>query len=116
MNPLSLAKEIGVPKSIVYEWRQGVREPSMENLLRLSDFFGVSLEYLTGIVKRTKTYGRTFLPTMTREEYFATSSFSHRYKPEMTGLVKALLERPEADKATLLQIQQMVADKLKDAK
>ena len=48
MNPLSLAKQIGVPKSIVYEWRQGVREPSMENLLRLSDFFGVSLEYLTG--------------------------------------------------------------------
>ncbi len=48
MNPLSLAKEIGVPKSIVYEWRQGVREPSMENLLRLSDYFGVSLEYLTG--------------------------------------------------------------------
>ena len=24
-----------------------------------------------GIVKRSKTYGRTFLPTMTREEYFA---------------------------------------------
>lgn len=48
MNPLSLAKQIGVPKSIVYEWRQGAREPSMENLLRLSDFFGVSLEYLTG--------------------------------------------------------------------
>ena len=48
MNPLSLAKEIGVPKSIVYEWKNGVREPSMENLLKLSDFFGVSLEYLTG--------------------------------------------------------------------
>lgn len=48
MNPLSLAKDIGVPKSIVYEWRQGAREPSMENLLKLSDYFGVSLEYLTG--------------------------------------------------------------------
>lgn len=48
MNPLSLAKEIGVPKSIVYEWRKGVREPSMENLVKLSDYFGVSLEYLTG--------------------------------------------------------------------
>ena len=48
MNPLSLAKQIGVPKSIVYEWRSGEREPSMENLIRLADFFGVSLEYLTG--------------------------------------------------------------------
>jgi len=48
MNAMSLAKAIGVPKSIVYEWVHGKREPSMENLLRLSDFFGVSLDYLTG--------------------------------------------------------------------
>ena len=65
-----------------------------------------------GIVKRSKTYGRTFLPTMTREEYFATTSFSHRYKPDMTGLVEALLERPEADEATLKRIQELVAAKL----
>lgn len=48
MNPLSLAKEISVPKSIVYEWKNGSREPSMENLIRLADYFDVSLEYLTG--------------------------------------------------------------------
>ena len=48
MNPLSLAKAIGVPKSIVYEWKNGLREPSMENLVKLSDYFEVSLEYLTG--------------------------------------------------------------------
>ena len=48
MNALALAKEIGVPKSIVYEWTKGKREPSMENLLKLSDFFCVSLDFLTG--------------------------------------------------------------------
>ena len=66
-----------------------------------------------GVVKRSKTYGRTFLPTMTREEYFATTSFSHRYKPDMEGLIRALLDRPEADSDTLLKIQQLIADKLK---
>ena len=66
-----------------------------------------------GVVKRSKTYGRTFLPTMTREEYFATTSFSHRYKPNMEGLIRALLDRPEADSDTLLKIQQLIADKLK---
>lgn len=66
-----------------------------------------------GVVKRSKTYGRTFLPTMTREEYFATTSFSHRYKPDMEGLIRALLERPEADEATLLKIQQLIDGKLK---
>ena len=66
-----------------------------------------------GMVKRSKTFGRTFLPTMTREEYFATTSFSHRYKPDMEGLIRALLDRPEADSDTLLKIQQLIADKLK---
>ena len=37
-----------------------------------------------GFVKRSKTYGRTFLPNLTREEYFATtilatSSMNLRY-------------------------------------
>ena len=50
-----------------------------------------------GLVKRQKTYGRTFLPTMTREEYFASAIFSYRYQPDMEGLFRALLDRPEAD-------------------
>lgn len=48
INAVTLAKEIGVPKSIVYEWRSGMRDPSLENMLRVADYFGVSLEYLTG--------------------------------------------------------------------
>ena len=49
-----------------------------------------------GFVRRSKTYGRTFEPTMTREQYFATTIFSHRHKPQMAGLFEALLSRPEA--------------------
>lgn len=48
-----------------------------------------------GMVKRGKTYGRTFLPTLTREEYFATTIFSHRHKPQMVGLMEALLRRED---------------------
>ena len=42
----------------------------------------------TGVVKRSKTYGRVFTPTMTREEYFATTIFCHRHKPEIVGLLR----------------------------
>ena len=48
-----------------------------------------------GLVKRIKTYGRVFAPTMTREEYFANTIFSHRYKPEIVGLFAALMQREE---------------------
>lgn len=46
-----------------------------------------------GLVKRSKTYGRTFAPTLTREEYFAATIFSHRHQPEIVGLFAALLQR-----------------------
>ena len=67
-----------------------------------------------GFVKRSKTYGRTFLPTMTREEYFANTVFSYRYKPEMAGLVEALLKRPEMDAETLNVIATMVENRKKE--
>jgi transcriptional regulator with XRE-family HTH domain len=52
INAMTLATAIGVPKSIVYEWVHGKREPSMENLMKLSDYFGASLDYLTGRPER----------------------------------------------------------------
>ena len=65
-----------------------------------------------GFVKRSKTFGRTFLPTMTREEYFAMTIFSHRYKPEMLGLIAALLERSDVTEETLAEIIKLAQTKL----
>ena len=61
-----------------------------------------------GFVKRSKTYGRTFLPTLTREEYFATTIFSHRYKPQLVGLFEALLRREDITADILNQLQTLL--------
>ncbi len=61
-----------------------------------------------GLVKRNKTYGRVFAPTLTREEYFATTIFSHRHKPEIVGLFAALLRREDITQDELKEIQQLV--------
>lgn len=60
-----------------------------------------------GFVKRSKTYGRTFAPTMTREEYFAAVVFSYRHKPDIVGLIQAMLKREDI---TYDQIEQIQAD------
>lgn len=65
-----------------------------------------------GLVKRSKTYGRVFVPTMTREEYFANTIFSHRHKPQITGLFAALLEREEITAEDLREIAGMIQAKL----
>lgn len=65
-----------------------------------------------GMVKRSKTYGRTFKPTLTREEYFATTIFSHRHKPDIVGLFAALLSRPDITHEEMMQIEALVKEKL----
>ena len=66
-----------------------------------------------GVVKRSKTYGRTFAPTLTREEYFAATIFSYRHKPEIVGLFAALLERKDITEAQLEQIAALIEEKRK---
>lgn len=61
-----------------------------------------------GFVKRSKTYGRTFVPTLTREEYFAETIFSHRHQPQIVGLMEALLRREDITPDQLEQIEKLV--------
>ena len=64
-----------------------------------------------GFVKRSKTYGRTFAPTLSREEYFATTIFSHRYKPDIVGLFAALLNREDITPQQMEDIKKLVEEK-----
>lgn len=61
-----------------------------------------------GRVRRGKTFGRVFLPNLTREEYYATTVFCHRYKPDLVGLVAALLRRDDITPDALNAIATLV--------
>ena len=65
-----------------------------------------------GLIKRSKTYGRVFIPTMTREEYFAQTIHSHRYKPQIVGLVQALLEQQNFSREELEQISKIIQSRI----
>ncbi|WP_297281492.1 helix-turn-helix domain-containing protein [uncultured Anaerococcus sp.] len=40
-----LAKELGISRQAVSKWEKGLSESSMDNLVRLSEIFGVDIEY-----------------------------------------------------------------------
>ena len=48
ISALRVSADTGIPKSIVYEWRNGVREPSSDNLAKLSHYFDVPVDALIG--------------------------------------------------------------------
>ena len=66
-----------------------------------------------GLIKRSKTFGRIFAPTMTREEYFAQTIFSHRHQPELIGLFTALLEQRDPSREQLETMRALIEGKLK---
>lgn len=48
LSQVELAKEIGVGKSIVSLWEKDECEPTLTKLIALSDYFGVTIDYLAG--------------------------------------------------------------------
>ena len=65
-----------------------------------------------GFVKRSKTYGRTFSPTLTREEYFATTIYSHTNKPDVVGLFAALLKREDILPQQLVRMAELLKQRI----
>ncbi len=49
IGQVELAKQINVSKGIISLWENGLREPTLSNLIALCQFFDVSLDYLVGI-------------------------------------------------------------------
>lgn len=64
-----------------------------------------------GFVKCNKTYGRTFVPALSREAYFATTIFCHTYKPDIVGLFAELLSRRDITPEQIIEIERLVADR-----
>ena len=66
-----------------------------------------------GLVKRSKTFGRVFVPTMTREEYFAQTIFGHRHQPDLIGLFTALLQQRDPSHEQLEAMKALIEGKMK---
>lgn len=47
-NNSKVAGDIGVSDSLFGSWCRNEKKPSFENILRLADYFGVSVDYLLG--------------------------------------------------------------------
>ncbi|MBQ8844559.1 MAG: helix-turn-helix transcriptional regulator [Clostridia bacterium] len=49
LGQVQLAKEIGVSKGVISLWENGLREPNMYSLIKLSQFFKISIDELVGL-------------------------------------------------------------------
>lgn len=75
----------------------------------LNGLLSKGLIHEAGLVKRRKTYGRLFAPSMTREEYFVENIFSYRHKPIPVKLIATMLERIPLSAEELSAMGELIA-------
>lgn len=49
VGQVELAKSLNVSKGIISLWENNYREPKLSNLIALSKYFNVSIDYLAGL-------------------------------------------------------------------
>ena len=52
LTQVNLAKQLGVTKQCVSNWENDNIQPSIDMLIKLSEFFKVSSDYILGLEKR----------------------------------------------------------------
>lgn len=48
LGQVPLAQKLGVGKTSISTWENGLSEPTMSMLIKIADFFEVSIDYLVG--------------------------------------------------------------------
>lgn len=45
LTDYKVSQDTGIPKSTLSEWKNGIYTPKVDKLLKLAEYFGVSVEY-----------------------------------------------------------------------
>ncbi len=48
LSTYRLAIDLGMSDTLIGYWKRGKRQPAMDNLIKLADYFDVSIDYLVG--------------------------------------------------------------------
>lgn len=48
ISQYALAKKLGISQSTICNWLNGKKEPSIESLWKLADYFGETIDFLVG--------------------------------------------------------------------
>ena len=48
VSQTKLAIDLNTTQNTISRWENGLREPGIEELIRIADYFGVTLDYLLG--------------------------------------------------------------------
>lgn len=122
VSAYKLSKDTGIPQSVISYWKSGEKLPSAENLLKLANYFDVSVDYLVGrtdsphptnitndINKQNNAKIvsiQTALSTEEKELIESFRSFPAEYKAKMINFIHDTKTEIEKDRKLDMLIEQ----------
>ncbi|MCM1221370.1 MAG: helix-turn-helix domain-containing protein [Lachnospiraceae bacterium] len=97
LNDKQILKELDISNSsIISDWRTGrSKSPTIQNIIKLSNFFGVSTDYL--LTGKEKYYNLSDDEVEWLELYKQLSLNEQRFKDECIGFVKGYIKRGDTE-------------------
>lgn len=56
VTPYKVSKETGISQSTLSDWKRGISTPKTDNMKKIADYFGVSVEYLMTGEEKSEGY------------------------------------------------------------
>lgn len=100
MNQTQLATAIGLSRSAVAMYESGQREPDLETLYTIAEYFKVSVDYLVGksnIKEKTPAEEGVKLDDFTYALFDETKDLTDADKEMLLGMAKMLKERKDKE-------------------
>lgn len=57
LTPYRVAKDLGMSQGLMNEYKNGIKLPSIQNLIKIADYLSCSVDYLLGRVDRPEPNG-----------------------------------------------------------
>lgn len=54
-----MSRDLGFSNAVFSQWKSGAQNPSMKSIIKMANYFGVSVEYLLGNEQKEKPAGFT---------------------------------------------------------
>lgn len=92
-----LALKLNVSQNAIYNWENGKREPNLDTLLKISDLYNVSVDYLMGISEKEERICDLTTFTDEIDDYTQELGEFLYYNPHHKELFDASMDIKEAD-------------------
>lgn len=93
LNQKGIAQKINVSQSTISAYEIGERTPDLETLIKLADFFDVSIDYLVGRSETKRNISQSDLTTAELEHLLLFRQLTENQQEKVRAYMDGLAER-----------------------